>query len=283
MNAIGKECSKELKERKNLKKNKELLESCIKASKVLHELNLYINTYKRDCDCKAEIKSLSYQIRSMDNIEKLESEYGALMFHCRISWKRINEADFKGSGFLMCFTYQILIFDVEQNKKNLGDYLCVHHQPKNMLTHVDSIKVTKWMLLLDKIDNKKHYVLTVCSLDPDLAMNNRKSFSILVKRKEEFDTLKEKFQDLIDTVDADPCEKHDGHKFHKQIPKHEIDLRDPLPPSTCGECGLYIFGSLLMGYKCETCQQLYHDACFLKGESDPTFGKPNFDICIRYL
>ena len=114
MNTIGKECAKKVKTEyvkvQRTKKgsrqfdyDKKFLASCCTAVRNLHELNLYINHYKRDSDYKASTRKLCDRVKNMKTTEGLESDYGQLMFEGRMKFRRANQPKFEDNCYLMCF------------------------------------------------------------------------------------------------------------------------------------------------------------------------------------
>ena len=278
MNTIGKECAKEVKEGNNLNMTKKFLESCINAIKSLHELNIYINSYKKDCDYKEKVRILSDRIKNME-VTKLESAYGRMLFHAKMSFRRLNEQKFQDNVYLLCFHSRILIFDIQPTKENVISMRLTHQvQSKDIYVYKSFINVTDSMILMvEEGTNKKNGEIIIRTMN-NFIPNNEESFSVKAGIGKELNILRDKFQDLIDSADQTSCPKHRDHKFNTSITKHDISFSNPLPPPTCGECGLYLFGLLFMGYKCQTCGKCYHETCFLKGM--PFSGRFNCYTCL---
>ena len=244
------------------------------AIKCLHEVNIYINSYKRDSDYKASVRKVCEQIRNMKTTEGLESDYGQLMFEGRMKFKRENDSKFEDNCYIMCFHSRILIFEIETNKEKSTTKGGL--PPKDNYVYIGSVRVTNSMILSVDETGKKEGIITLRTME-NFTINNRESFSVSVPLGKEFDTLKKKFQDVIDAAAPRPCEKHRMHEFHTAIPIHDFAIRSPHPPPRCGDCDLYIFGLLFMGYKCETCDKCYHEDCFLDGAPDTSFGMHSFN------
>ena len=294
MNTIGIEISKKIqnditkskRKRQGMKtsqfqKDRKFLRSCEVAVRALHELNMYINAYKRDSDYKASVRKICGQIRNMKSTDGLESDYGQLMFERRMKFKRENEPKFTGNCYLMCFNSLILIFEIEEPEDTgkgifgLKREKSYQSTQKDLYVYIGACKVTNNMVLLeDKNGGKRGEAIITIQVMDDYQLNNQESFSVMVPEGKDYDELKKKFQELVDkAVERPTTDKHRMHEFHTAIPKHNIEMKNPKPPPRCGECGLYIFGLLFMGYKCETCNECYHSNCFLDGEADPRFRK----------
>ena len=276
MNTIGKECAKQVKtdlaRGKKSTKNRKLLRSCMDAIRCLHELNIYINSYKRDCDYKASVRKVCEQIKNMRTTEGLESDYGQLVFEGKMKFKRENETKFEDNCYIMCFNTRILIFEIEPNQeKNSQQLKTYQNSARNYYVYIGSIKVTKSMILGEGESSRREKAITIRTME-NFSINNQESFSVMVPN-EDYDKLYENFQNLIDKAAPRPSEKHKMHEFHTAVAKHDIMIKNPQPPPACGECELYIFGLLFMGYKCETCGKCYHENCFLDGMEDLDFGK----------
>ena len=129
MNTIGKEVAKKIKsdmsnrKRRNrnnmdsqrtFQRDTKFLHSCVEATHTLHELNIYINSYKRDSDYKASVRKICEQIRNMRNTDGLESDYGQLIFESKMKFKRENETKFEENCYIMCFHSRILVFEIEE-------------------------------------------------------------------------------------------------------------------------------------------------------------------------
>ena len=299
MNTIGKQVSKKIQDdiKKSKRKRKDMktsqfqkdfkfLRSCELAVRALHELNMYINAYKRDSDYKASVRKICEQIRNMRSTDGLESDYGQLMFEGRMKFKRENETRFTDDCYLMCFHSRILIFEIEEPEYTGKGLFGLKREEsyqstqKDNYVYIGSTKVTKNMVLLeDKDGGKKGEAIITIRVMDNFQLNNQESFSVMVPEGKQYDELKKKFQELVDKAGERPTtDKHRMHDFHTAIPKHNIEMKNPKPPPRCGECGLYIFGLLFMGYKCETCNECYHSNCFLDGEADPRFRKSNLII-----
>ena len=297
MNTIAKEVSKKMKtdiqatKRRKKRRTKEemcqfqrdyqFLRSCETAVSALHELNIYINSYKRDSDYKASVRKICEQIRNMRSTEGLESDYGQLMFEGKMKFKRENESKFTENCYLMCFHSRILIFEIEEpeEKSSAGLWGFKKEDPyqstsKENYVYIGSTKVTKNMVLLeDKESSKKEGILTIRIME-NFQVNNQESFSVMVPQGKDYTELKKQFDDLVaKAVERPTTDKHRMHDYHTAIKKHDIEMKNPRAPPVCGECGLYIFGLLFMGYKCETCKKCYHKDCFLDGEADNRYGK----------
>jgi hypothetical protein len=298
MNTIGKELSKKIKtdiakmkrkkerikKESQLLKDKRFLQSCQDAVNALHELNIYINSYKRDSDYKAKVRKICDQMRNMTTTEGIESNYGQLMFEIpKMKFKKEIDQKYEENCFLMCFQSRILIFDIEAPEDEAKSWEIWKKEAsyqinKESYVYIGSIKVTNSMALLadETAGTKKEGLITVRNND-DFKINYQESFNVMVPLGEldeksgkykEFDALKMQFEKLINEAMRRPdTDKHRMHDYHTAIQKHDIEIKNPKPPPVCGECGLYIFGLLFMGYKCETCNECYHKECFLNGEA----------------
>ena len=308
MNTIGKELSKKIKtdiakmKRKKerfkresqLQMDKKFLQSCEDAVKALHELNIYINSYKRDSDFKATVRKICDRMKNMTTTDGIESNYGQLLFEIpRTKFKKECDQRYEENCFLMCFQTRILIFEIEPPEDEAKSYEfwkkeASYQQNKESYVYISSIKVTNSMTLLsdENEGGRKEGVITVRNSD-NFQINAQESFNVMVPLGEadkngkykEFDALKKKFEELINEAMRRPdTDKHRMHDCHTAIRKHDIEIKSPKPPPLCGECGLYIFGTLFMGYKCETCQKCYHKECFLNGMDMGTYGKHCLNI-----
>ena len=293
MNAIGRQVSKKIQN--NIKESKQkrsymknfqfqkdfkFLRSCEVAVRAFHELNMYINAYQRDSDYKASVRKICKQIRNMRSTDGFESDYGQLMFEGRMKFKRENENKFTDNCYLMCFHSRILIFEIEEPEntgKGIFGLKRKSHQStqKDLYVYIGASKVTHNMVLLeDRNSGKKGEAIITIRVMDGFQLNDQESFSVMVPEGKPYNELLRKFQALVDkAVERPTTDKHRMHDFHTAIPKHHIEMKNPKPPPRCGECGLYIFGLLFMGYKCDTCNQCYHSYCFLDGEADPRFCK----------
>ena len=290
MNTVGKECAKKIKqaEKKTKKSAAEkhqhkadiaFLKSSMEAVKSLHELNIYINAYKTDSDYMANVRKICEQIKNMRTTEGLESDYGQLEFEGRMKFKRETEPKFEENCYLMCFHSRILIFEIEEPEYEKSRWLFPTDSASSQATakenyvYIGSVKVNSKMALLTNEDNvnRKDGILTINSHTENFEINKQDSFSVAVSL-ERIDELKKKFQQLIDLASERPTSKHRMHEYHKNIPKHDINFKNPLPPPSCGECGLYIFGLLFTGYKCDTCNECYHKDCFIEGMPTVAYG-----------
>ena len=289
MNTIGKECAKKVKTEyvkvqrtrkgsRQFEYDKKFLSSCCSAVRNLHELNLYINHYKRDSDYKASVRKLCDRVKNMKTTEGLESDYGQLMFEGRMKFRRANQPKYEDNCYLMCFQTRILTFEVEDDEEKSGwRFGSKTDSNQENYIYIGSIKVTRMMVLMSDEQGttpgtlKGHGTITINSME-NMQINNQESFSVMVPLGEEMKELKGQFAKLIADASERPDDKHRMHDYHTNIPKHDIQMRDPQPPPKCGECNLYLFGLLFMGYKCETCKLCYHKDCFLKGQATDMYG-----------
>ena len=265
-----------IEKRHQLDMDTQFLKSCDDAVKALHELNIYINTYKRDSDYKASVRKICDQIRNMQSTEGLESNYGQLMFEGRMKFKKETEQKYENNCYLMCFQHRILVFDIEEPEDKKRGILEIFKQDssyqhsKEFYVYISSIKVTQSMMCVseESAGNKDEGVITIRNMK-NFVVDTQESFSVMVPRGEnnkELEELKKQFGKLIEDAMTRPtCDKHRMHDYHTAIQKHDIEIKNPKPPPRCAECNLYIFGLLFMGYRCETCKEVYHKECFMSG------------------
>ena len=197
-----------------------------------------------------------------------------------MKFKRENETKFTDNCYLMCFHSRILIFEIEEPEEQGRGIFGLKRDDsyqstsKDLYIYIGSTKVTKNMVLLEDTTSKKGEGIITIRIMENFQVNNQESFSVMVPQGIDYSELKKKFQDLVDkAVERPTTDKHRMHEYHTAIPKHDIEMKNPRAPPICGECGLYIFGLLFMGYKCESCNECYHNNCFLDGEADDIFSK----------
>ena len=261
---IGQQISKQIKNGRSTALNTHFLESCKEAITCMHELNTYINRFKKDSDYKDSVRKLTDRIRNMKSTAGLESDFGQLMFEGPMEFKMQNQTKYNDKCYLMCFQLRILIFDIENQEDDPSAL-------KDVYFYVESIEVSNKMnLTVAKV--RRDWVITVQTHE-NFVINNRKSFNIKVELEQEMKELEKKFKNLLDKAAPRLCDKHRLHDFHTCLQQHDIDIRNPKAPPSCGECGLYLFGQIFMGYKCENCNCYYHEYCFIEGYPDPNLGK----------
>ena len=265
---IGKEVTKQIQKGVSVKLNRSFLESLKKAILSMHEINTYINRFKKDSDYKASVRKLSDRITNMKTTKGLETDYGQLMFEGQVQFKMQNENRYNDKCYLICFQFRIMIFEIERHEEH-------HSTHKDFYFFMDSIEVSNKMTYTVEEKGKKEWIITVQTVDHNFVVINRKSFNIKVNLEQEKDELEAKFKDLLDKAAPRLCEKHRTHNYQTCLPDHDIDFRNPKPPPSSGECDLYLFGQIFMGYKCESCNCCYHEQCFITGSSDPDLGKPH--------
>ena len=122
LEAIGKECFKHIKTHGRTLMNTSLLRSCTKALRCMHEINTYINRYKKDTEYMVSVRSICDRIRNMKSTKGLESQYGQLVFEGQMKFKRSYEDRYNDMCHLMCFQARILIFDIEHSSKKALDF-----------------------------------------------------------------------------------------------------------------------------------------------------------------
>ena len=187
----------------------------------------------------------------------------------------------------MCFTRKILVFAIEKcQENNLKTFTKSRRRTfsRSSLTQikptddskfvfVESIDVTNSMCLIEEgSPGKNKRKLTIQTLKK-FKTNNRESFSVMTTGGEQYEEIKSKFEELIESARIKPKGKHQDHEFVPVL-KHDISTADKSTHPTCGECGIYIFGFLFLGYECKTCDGKYfHDKCFLEGKPDDTLCK----------
>ena len=248
----------------NVEMNRHLLRSCERAVDCMHEVNTYINRFKKDAEYKESVRKLTDRIRNMRVTNGLASDYGQLMFDGPMQFKLQVDSKFNKKAYLMCFQARILVFEVDTNEEHNSSL-------KDNYFYIASIKITNKMSLAVE-EKKTEGIITVLTLE-NFIPNNRESFNIKVPLGQELEELKEKFQALINKAAPRPDAKHRGHDFENVAPQHAIDIRKPKPPPCCAECNLYLFGQIFTGFKCIDCDSYYHEYCFKEGNPDPYFGR----------
>ena len=83
--------------------------------KCFHELDLYINSYKRDRDALDSIRNnhVKYEIPANDIVK----DYGNLLFEDTVKLKVENSDHFEDGYYVMCFDFRILLFKTTDLKK----------------------------------------------------------------------------------------------------------------------------------------------------------------------
>ena len=245
----------------------------------MHEVNTYINRYKKDQEYKESVRRISDRITSMSSTEGLESNYGKLIFEGPMAFKRQNENEYKDKCYLMCFQDRILAFET-QTQEHTDSAL------KDKYFFIDSVEVTYNMNVVVE-RKRKEAVITVQTFDKFIVCN-RNSFNIKVnlrttKGQNELEELEGKFRNLISKKVPRPCPKHRVHVFEVCLSQPDIDIRVPTPPPTCGECNLYLYGQFFTGYKCKNCDCYYHEHCFIEGSPDPCLGTFFSNLTLMFL
>ena len=260
LTAIGKEIYKELKHGINVEMNRHFLKSCETAIECMHEVNTYINRYAKDATYKESVRKLTDRIKNMRDSSALVSNYGQLMFDGPMTFRLLIDSKYNSKAYLMCFQARIIIFDVESNEQQTSSL-------KDNYFFMGSIQVTNGMSLT--VENNKPgkgmAELTVMKHE-NFILNNRESFKIKVPIGAELEELKAKFESLIEKASFRPHAKHKLHDFEPVAPRHDMNIRNPKPPPSCGECNLYLFGQIFTGYKCLQCEGFYHEFCFRDGK-----------------
>ena len=264
LTGIGGQIVKEIKRGVNVEMNRHYLRSCETAIECMHEVNQYINRHKKDAEYKESVRKLTDRIKNMRDTSSLVSSYGQLMFDGPMKFKLQVDSKYNSKAYLMCFQSRILIFDVENNEQQYSSL-------KDSYFYVRSIKVTSGMTLT-MVEDKKEGTITVLKHE-NFIPNNRESFNIKVPLGPELDELNSKFQLLIEKATFRPHSKHKLHDFEPVAPRHDINIRNPKPPPHCGECNRYLFGQIFTGYKCEQCDNYYHEYCFREGKNNPYYSK----------
>ena len=267
LTAVGKEISKEIKRGVNVDTNRHFLKSCETAIECMHEVNTYINRYCKDATYKESVRKLTDRIKNMKNTNGLVSNYGQLMFDGPMNFKLLIDSKFNSKAYLMCFQARILIFDIESNEHQTSSL-------KDNYFYMTSIKVTNGMSLTVKENEPKkgEGIITVLKHE-NFIPNNRESFDIKVPMGPVLDELKSQFESLINKATFRPHSKHKLHDFELVAPKNDLNIRNPKPPPSCGECNLYLFGQIFTGYKCVQCECYYHEHCFRDGKEVLLYSK----------
>ena len=267
---IGKECKKEINEKKNFEVYEDFYESIINAVKALTEVSNSINSYHRDYDYKNDMKVLIDRIKDEHVKEEFETRYGPLERHGRMKFKRLNEKEFHDNYHLMFFRFQVLIFEME--KTNRFTWIPSNNQVNTTsLTHRRSIDIAKASSGYDETSK----ILTITVTNNDMTVNDQESFKIIVPPK-----LGHELQDLINPI-ITPSKYHQTHVFDTSVPKHDPFDNNSLSPM-CGKCKLLIFGLLFRGYHCKTCKEYYHQQCF-ENEDKEKIGSVTFFVILLIM
>ena len=258
---IGKECRKEIIKTKDFKVYEDFYESTIGAVKALTEVNIAINSYKRDWDYKKKMDALISRIKDDHIKEEFDAEFGPLKRHGQMKFKRLKDRKFQENYHLMFFRFQILVFEIqEENFRSKWKSGNLAAEP--YLVHRKSIDMAKTVSEYDQASK----ILTIKVLNDDMSVNNDKSFNIIVPPK-----LNDDLKDFINSAITRTTKNHQTHAFNASVPKYDpFDETSPSP--MCGRCGLLIFGLLFRGYNCKKCNKYFHQQCF-ENEENQKIGK----------
>ena len=212
----------------------------------------------------------------MDTIElsTIDTKYGRLLIEGHMTFKKETENGFNNKCYILIFQRRLFAFETRgKNSKNMfwllfGGKPC--EDTKEEYDYLSSVPITNSMSIkVEKLSEGG--ILTVYNLRDFLPVLHD-SFNIKLKDDKALEELKAKIQKLIDNASPRPTEDHQGHEFSPFIKHHIVHIGDPKPPPKCSLCKHYFFGQLLIGYKCNTCSSIYHEKCFLEGNSSDIYG-----------
>ena len=277
---IAKETKKEIEADASPENPEIFLATAIDAIKVLTNVTRSINRYINDYEYQMNIRRLGNQIKNKEIANGLETKYGPLLFNGRMRFKRLQDQDLKNNYYIMCFKFTILIFEIESITENfLIKWLSASDQAMPSLNHVDTISIR----------NTKNTVLmvpdgtctaTVQVLDDDFSLNQHESFHIYGFPGQDIASVKTTIDNIIHNNDQRPLDEHMNHKFEPILDAAAINNQSP---PECGRCRMFVFGLLFLGYRCHTCNQYYHEECFLIEKFIPSRGIFNISTMNKYF
>ena len=160
-----------------------LLMSCQYAISAMHEINMFLNYYKRDMEYKASVRHLSYNITNMPTLIKLDTDYGKLEFEASVHFKKRKENKYYNC-LLLCFQFRIFVFTIEVVKtKGKGRAFGYKSCKKENYVYSHSLEVNEMMTVM-KQEGKP--ILNISYYDQDFTENTREGFDI----KEKYDPSK---------------------------------------------------------------------------------------------
>ena len=285
---FGKKLEKEIKANGSNRYLQRCLVSCDKAVDCMHEVNNFINRSLKDTDYRTCVRKFSERIKNMEmsEINSLDTKHGRLVLEGQMVFKKQTERHYNAKCYLMFFQRSIFAFEIENDSANqfkkFFTGVTSYDTSKDSYRYMCTIPVTKEMEVKgDKQVNAN--ILTVSNLRSNSFLSNpHESFSLRIRDEKAFDELKLKVEKLVENASPRPNAEHQGCDFAPFIKHHEIDIAHPKPPPKCAECRHYLFGQLLCGYKCNTCRAIYHEKCFLDGESNSIYGNECV-IKLKYL
>ena len=278
MVTLGKELAKQIKSSGPDEYLQRFLRSCNRAVEYMHEINNFINRFIRDTEYKSSIRKVSDRIRNMSELEiaNIDTKYGRLMIEGHMTFKKETDPNFNSKCYLMFFQYRMLAFEVQgKPNKNMFWYMFANKDTssddtKDNYDFLTSIPITSSMTItIDK--QAEGGIMSVNNMRDFLPIANE-SFKLKFKEMKTLEELKGKIEKLI--VNASPCPSHEhsGHEFVPFMKHHIVNIADPRPTPKCGSCKHFLFGQLLFGYHCKTCDSIYHEKCFLEGEANELYG-----------
>ena len=105
-------------------------------------------------------------------------------------------------------------------------------------------------------------ITTIQVFNDDFSLNQHESFNIYGFPDQDIEHVESAIEEHIYNTNREPPKKHAGHTFYPIKDYPAIDSQDP---PKCGECGLFVFGLLFLGYRCDQCEKHYHEMCFKDG------------------
>ena len=269
MTRIANEAKKEIADAGNPDKLKSFLSDAIDAIKTLNNVNLSVTRYIKDYDYKMIIRRLGNQIESKDIADGLETKYGPLLYNGRMRFKRLKQQELKENYYLMIFKFTILIFEVVENRKAnfMVKWLSAEDQAMPSLTHVDTISIRDTRNTILVVPDSRG-IATVQVLDDDFSLNQHESFNIYGFPGQDIQSVQATIEEIINNTHLRPSSKHTGHKF-QPIDAAAVDHQKP---PECGQCGMFVYGLVFLGYRCDDCNRTYHEKCFVSEDAKAPLG-----------